>query len=74
MFTLNSSVGKIHIEKQDMPFLHVISVEFRTLKMFSCPAEVQVEIHSVVDPGFSRGECGNSQKCYYFSIFLPKTA
>ena len=29
---------------------------------------------AVVDPGFSRGGCANSQKCYYFSIFLPKTA
>ena len=28
----------------------------------------------VADPGFSRGGCTNSQKCYYFSIFLPKTA
>ena len=31
-------------------------------------------ILSVADPGFSRRLCANSQKCYYFSIFLPKTA
>ena len=29
---------------------------------------------SVADPGFSPGGCANSQKCYYFSIFFPKTA
>ena len=28
----------------------------------------------VADPGFSPGGCANSQKCYYFSNFLPKTA
>ena len=31
-------------------------------------------LYSVADPGFSPGGCANSQKCYYFSIFLPKTA
>ena len=25
-------------------------------------------------PGFSRGGCTNSQKCYYIAYFLPKTA
>ena len=28
---------------------------------------------ALADPGFSPGGCTNSQKCYYFSIFLPKT-
>ena len=29
---------------------------------------------TVADPGFSQGGCDNSQKCYYFSFFLPTTA
>ena len=24
----------------------------------------------MADPGFSRGRCANSEKCYYFSIFF----
>ena len=27
---------------------------------------------TVADPGFSRGGCANSQKCYYFSIFFAE--
>ena len=29
---------------------------------------------TVADPGFSLRGCANSQKCYYFSIFFPKSA
>ena len=29
---------------------------------------------TVADPGFPRGGGANSQNCYYFAIFLPKTA
>ena len=33
-----------------------------------------IRTRSVADPGFPRGGGANSQNCYYFAIFLPKTA
>ena len=47
-------------------FLALLRVVFRP------GLEELIQNKPVADPGFSRGRCANSQKCYYFSIFCRK--